>query len=89
MRAGGFHEQTPLWYYILKEAQLFHRGERLGPVGSRIVAETLVGLIRVSPYSILDTKNGVWKPTLGQRQSQQFGMVDLLMVAGVVNPLGA
>ena len=35
----GLHEKTPLWYYILKEAQVRSGGERLGPVGARIVAE--------------------------------------------------
>ena len=35
---------APLWYYILKEAEVRHHGHHLGDVGSRIVAETLVGL---------------------------------------------
>jgi len=74
-------------YYILKEAEVYHRGERLGPVGSRIVAETIVGLLNQSPYSILQTKN--WKPDLGQRERGLFEMVDLLAVANVVNPLGS
>src|SRR3712207_3525998 len=36
---GGFVEATPLWFYVLREAQVLEDGERLGPVGSRIVAE--------------------------------------------------
>src|SRR3546814_4051526 len=35
----GLHEATPLWYYILKEAQVREDGKRLGPVGATIVAE--------------------------------------------------
>src|SRR5271170_3366003 len=35
--------KTPLWYYILKEAELLENGERLGPLGSRLVAEVIVG----------------------------------------------
>ncbi len=35
----GFDKETPLWYYILKEAEVQHQGLRLGEVGSRIVAE--------------------------------------------------
>ena len=41
----GLHTQTPLWYYILKEAEVRKDGERLGPVGARIVAEVFVGLV--------------------------------------------
>lgn len=44
---GGIPELgggAPLWFYILKESEI--RGEgRLGPVGGRIVAETILGLI--------------------------------------------
>ena len=41
---------TPLWFYILKEAE--HRGgDRLGPVGGRIVTEVLIGLLRADPSS--------------------------------------
>jgi hypothetical protein len=35
--------KTPLWYYVLKEGEIFERGERLGPLGSRIVAEVILG----------------------------------------------
>ncbi|HEU4713221.1 MAG TPA: peroxidase family protein [Pyrinomonadaceae bacterium] len=37
--------ETPLWYYILREADVFTGGNRLGPVGGLIVTEVLVGLI--------------------------------------------
>jgi hypothetical protein len=35
--------KTPLWYYVLKEAEILENGERLGPLGSRIVAEVIAG----------------------------------------------
>jgi len=38
---------TPLWIYVLKEAEAFHDGDRLGPVGGRIVGEVLVGIADV------------------------------------------
>ena len=41
----GWHYETPLWYYILREADACTGGNRLGPVGGRIVAEVLVGPI--------------------------------------------
>lgn len=39
---------TPLWLYILAEGTLSN-GQRLGPVGGRIVAEVLIGLIESDP----------------------------------------
>ena len=41
--APSMIENTPLWFYILREAEATE-GDTLGPLGSRIVAETLVGL---------------------------------------------
>jgi len=84
-----FKGKTPLWYYVLKEAEL-RGGSRLGPVGSRIIAETLVGLIRHSCYSIL--AHPEWRPKYGRLDpetgSVRFEMTDLLHTAGVVNPIG-
>lgn len=42
---GGFDTATPLWFYVLREAQVQQNGNRLGSVGSRIVAETLSALV--------------------------------------------
>jgi hypothetical protein len=36
---------APLWFYVLKEAELKADGHHLGPVGGRIVAEVLIGLL--------------------------------------------
>ena len=38
-----FSERTPLWFYVLAEAELINQGKRLGPVGTTIVAEVLLG----------------------------------------------
>jgi hypothetical protein len=59
---GAFLESTPLWFYVLREAEVIGDGERLGPVGSRIVAETIIGQLRADPTSFL---NQDWDPTLG------------------------
>jgi hypothetical protein len=59
---GGFLEDTPLWFYVLKEAEVLGKGQRLGPVGSRIVAETIIGQLRADPTSFL---NSGWDPTQG------------------------
>jgi hypothetical protein len=45
--------RAPLWFYLLKEAELKEKGHRLGVVGSRIVAETIVGLAWNDHFSYL------------------------------------
>jgi LysM repeat protein len=87
LRAHGLDTQTPLWYYVLKEAEVLHQGERLGPVGSRLLAETFVGLIENSQISILSGQQR-WKPSLPSRQTGHFTMVDLLLFVNDLNPLG-
>jgi heme peroxidase len=81
-----FDKETPLWYYILKEAHLKAKGEKLGPVGSRILAEVFVGLLRC-PGALLNKEYKGWSPTLGQTAGQ-FTMLDLLEVAGQLNRRG-
>ncbi|MEQ1626512.1 MAG: heme peroxidase family protein [Nitrospira sp.] len=77
---------TPLWYYILKEAQLLENGERLGPVGGRIVGEVFIGLLRADRSSYLASERH-WRPTLPSATPGEFRMTDLLTFAGVVPPL--
>ena len=36
-------KSTPLWFYILKEAEVMEKGLRLGPVGGHIVSEVFIG----------------------------------------------
>lgn len=71
-----------LWYYLLKEAEVHGEGRHLGPVGTRIVAETLIGLIDADPHSYRSTAPA-WQPTLGGRGGR-FTIADLLRFAGVV-----
>ncbi len=79
---AGYLNRTPLWYYILAEAAILENGQRLGPVGSTIVAEVLVGLVRRSENSILRTNN--WQPSLPSAQPGTFTLADLLRVARVL-----
>jgi hypothetical protein len=51
----------PLWYYVLREAAVLNKGLRLGPVGGRIVAEVLVGLLEGDPRSYL-RRQPSWTP---------------------------
>lgn len=65
-----FSETTPLWFYILAEAEIqpedeiaagapFKNAGKLGAVGSRIVAETIINFLYWSEYSIL--RNADWE----------------------------
>jgi hypothetical protein len=67
---------TPLWFYILREAEL-NRGKLKG-VGARIVAETFQRAMEGSQHSIV--RDPAWRPTLGPN-STTFRMVDLLLFA--------
>ena len=72
----GLLQNTPLWFYILREAEL--NGGKLKGVGARIVAETFHRAIEGSDVSIL--RDTAFKPSLGP-DNQTFRMVDLLLFA--------
>ena len=84
LRSLKLDAATPLWYYILKESELKAAGEHLGPVGGRIVAEVLIGLLQGDKQSYL-SQDPDWTPTLpsieATRQGSHFGMIDLLTIA--------
>lgn len=82
----GMDRSTPLWYYILKEAEVLESGEHLGPVGGRIVGEVFIGLLRADRSSYLASERH-WRPTLPSATPGDFRMTDLLTFAGVVPPL--
>jgi Animal haem peroxidase len=73
----GWTGATPLWLYILKEAEVLHAGERLGPVGGRVVGEVLVGIVDADPGSFRSVDPG-WHPTLPGRAGS-FGLADILV----------
>jgi hypothetical protein len=75
--------RMPLWFYILAEAMADNGGKHLGPVGSALVAETIIGILRLSKYSILAPLEAGWIPTLPSSTPGQFRLKDLLILAGV------
>jgi hypothetical protein len=79
----GWKGEAPLWFYILKEAELPpNNAERLGPVGGRIMAEVLVGLLQRDPNSYLYL-DPAWKPAPPIASTTgQFTFADLLKFAG-------
>jgi hypothetical protein len=58
--ATGWRGETPLWFYILREADTRTGGERLGPVGARIVGDVLIGLLDRDPLSY--RVDPAWRP---------------------------
>jgi hypothetical protein len=74
----GWAAETPLWFYILKEADVLHDGDRLGPVGGRIVGEVLVGIIDADPESFRSVDPD-WMPTLRSRRAGSFDLADILV----------
>ena len=80
----NLHERTPLWFYCLREAERLEAGKRLGPVGGRIVAEVMIGMLQGDPSSYLNQEPD-WTPDLAI--NGRFSMVDLLRFAKVVTTL--
>jgi hypothetical protein len=67
---------TPLWFYILREAEL--NGGKLTGVGARIVAETFHRAMEGSEHSIV--RDPAFRPMLGPKNTT-FRMTDLLFFA--------
>lgn len=87
LRPFDMAESTPLWFYVLKEAELLERGTRLGPVGAHIVGTVFIDLLRGDRDAWL-SQNPRWRPTLPSAGGPgSFRMTDLLNFAGVVTPL--
>jgi len=87
LKPHGFDDRTPLWFYILREAQVVENGERLGPVGARIVTEVFLGLLQGDKGSYL-AQDPEWQPFLptvdASKKGDDFKMIDLLRYADVV-----
>ena len=61
LQQTGWKGETPLWYYVLRESAARTSGDRLGPVGGRIVAEVIVALLDRDPDSVRSAKPD-WQP---------------------------
>lgn len=87
----------PLWYFVLVEAETTNEGKHLGPVGGRIVAEVLIGLLEGDPQSYL-SQSPTWTPDTeelsltaslpGARNGNSFTMSDLVQFVEAAPALG-
>ncbi len=76
LTALNWQRDTPLWYYILREADVRAGGHRLGPVGARIVGDVLVGLLDADAES-WRTVDPKWQPAYPELAALlQFGSVN-------------
>lgn len=61
LRKHRLAERTPLFYYILKEAELRADGLTLGPLGSQIVFEVIQGALETDPDSFVSVVGSKWR----------------------------
>lgn len=73
---------TPLWFYTLREAEI-GGGERLGPLGGRLMAETFVGILNHAQSSFVRLQQPGWTPP-----GDLTTMARLLAYAGLPIPAG-
>jgi len=70
-------DNAPLWFYILREAAVRADSAHLGPVGGRIVAEVLIGLLVGDPLSYINVEPR-WRPELPGAVAGAFTLSDLV-----------
>ena len=79
--SSEFGHNAPLWFYVLAEAQQQFTTDatpiRLGPVGGRLVAEVLVGLLLGDRHSFL-VANPEWRPFQEFTRHGRFEMGDFV-----------
>ena len=74
----GWKNKAPLWFYILKESELLG-GKKLGPVGGRIVAEVILGLLGLDKTSYFNA-NPSFVP------GPNYKMGDFILAADAIDP---
>ncbi|MDX1416277.1 MAG: heme peroxidase family protein [Candidatus Promineifilaceae bacterium] len=87
LSTAGFETRTPLWFYVLAEAEIQENGMQLGQVGGTLVAEVLIGLVRRSADSIFNLGPD-WNPSHLRRAMQRpmnpnYHLMAFLRLAGV------
>jgi hypothetical protein len=74
--------EAPLFWYVLREAEVRTSGKRLGELGGRIVAEVFAGLLAGDPDSHLNA-TPAWTPGSPFTTTGTVAVPDLLRIAGV------
>jgi Animal haem peroxidase len=76
----GFDGRAPLWYYVLKEAEVQHNGRHLGETGGRIIAEVILALIDLDGNSFL-RQNPAFMPVIDRADPATFTFSDVVAYA--------
>lgn len=84
-QGGLLLNKTPLWYYILREAAVLEGGQKLGPLGSKIVAETFIRMLKRNESSYLNVVGG-FTPSLPSNVAGDFKVADLIIFSGANQP---
>jgi len=86
----GARFRTPLWYYILREAQSVGTAttSKLGPLGSRLIGEVILGAIHWGEFSVLkEAADGTWTSKVQQKlNGTSTTVVKFLDLAHYVGP---
>jgi len=83
LQSLGLSEATPLWYYILLEAEVNEHGATLGELGSRLLIETVNGALREDPNSYL-SQRPKWTPEPWKRTGKEVTcLLDLARLVGL------
>jgi hypothetical protein len=77
---AGWAGRAPLWFYILREAEIRTSGRRLGPVGGRLITEVILGILNCDKGSYLNAKTP-FRPTAPIAPAGTFTMGDFAAFA--------
>jgi hypothetical protein len=75
----GWKGKAPLWFYLLKESELLG-GKKLGPVGGRIVAEVILGLLALDKTSYFNANPSFTPGSAG------YKVGDLILATDAIDP---
>ncbi len=81
-KPDAFGGRTPLWLFILAEAEATQKSQRLGELGSHIVDEFLLGSLRCDMGSVLYAKPADlsgWGPSEAVAHNRHYSMPDLII----------
>ena len=86
LREIGLEQNTPLFYYLLKEAEINGSGLTLGPIGSYIVGEVIQRALGADPDGYMSGAGSQWKLPLWQFPSGTRRQVNSLI--GIIQLIG-
>jgi hypothetical protein len=86
LRSVGLEQNTPLFYYLLKEAELNAGGLTLGPVGSHIVSEVIQGALEADPEGYMAAMGPKWELPRWQFPSGSKRTINSLI--GIIQLIG-